>query len=38
MTETTKSILTLLVLIVASGVLTVGIIFALAAYCLRNEK
>jgi hypothetical protein len=38
MTDDTRSLLTLLALILASGVLTVGVILALANYCLKGEQ
>ena len=38
MTESTQSLLTLLALIFASATLTVGVVLALAAYCMRDGK
>lgn len=38
MNEDTRSLLTLLALIFGSGILTVGVIWALAAYCLRGTE
>jgi len=38
MTDDTKSLLTLLALIFASGALTVGVILAMARYCLGGDE
>lgn len=38
MNEETRSLLTMLALIFCSAALTVGVILAMAAYCLRNEN
>lgn len=38
MNEDTRSLLTLLALIFGSGILTIGVIWAFAAYSLRGDK
>lgn len=38
MTDATRSLLTLLALIVASGALTIAVLLCIAAYSLRGEQ